>query len=188
MGGRGIFVRMRDADGKLVATREYFPNEIGAAIRQKARWIIGISLAGWDRMGWQGGPAEWWMRIRDRRAAPAALVLVAAYVALLLWSVITLIRPFLDHPEMRPPSPIIEALLMLNLLLMSWRALMRVIFTGYSYGWRQGLGALPRMLVANAVAILAARRAVILYIRSLLGHPLTWDKTQHQFPESQAVS
>ncbi len=37
--------------------------------------MVGISLAGWDRMGWHGGPAEWWMRIRDRRATLAALVL-----------------------------------------------------------------------------------------------------------------
>lgn len=71
-GGRGVFVRMRDRTGTLVATCEYFPNRIDAAVKQKARWMVGISLAGWDRMGWHGGPAEWWMRIRDRRATLAA--------------------------------------------------------------------------------------------------------------------
>ena len=32
-------------------------------------------------MGWQGGPAEWWMRIRDRRATLAALIIVGSLSA-----------------------------------------------------------------------------------------------------------
>ncbi|MGJ3628815.1 hypothetical protein AB5I41_21435 [Sphingomonas sp. MMS24-JH45] len=33
-------------------------------MRQKARWMIGIALAGWDRTGWGGDRrvAEMWMR------------------------------------------------------------------------------------------------------------------------------
>ncbi|WP_278392875.1 glycosyl transferase family protein [Sphingobium yanoikuyae] len=184
MGGRGIFLRIRDAQGRLVATREYFPDSAPAAIRQKARWIIGISLAGWDRMGWQGGPAEWWMRIRDRRATLAALIIVAAYATLLLWSILELARPFLT-PQMRPSTPLIDSLLTLNLWLMAWRIMMRAIFAGHAYGWRHGLAAVPRMFVGNAIAILAARRAVILYVQSLLGKPLVWDKTQHRFPDME---
>ena len=184
MGGRGIFLRIRDAQGRLVATRECFPDSAPAAIRQKARWIIGISLAGWDRMGWHGGPAEWWMRIRDRRATLAALIIVAAYATLLLWSMLELARPFLP-PQMRPSTPLIDSLLTLNLWLMAWRIMMRAIFAGHAYGWRHGLAAVPRMFVGNAIAILAARRAVVLYVQSLLGKPLVWDKTQHRFPDME---
>lgn len=182
MGGRGVFVRMRDRTGALVATREYFPDSIKAAVIQKARWMVGISLAGWDRMGWHGGPAEWWMRIRDRRATLAALVLFASYMAFIMWGLfvaISLVTP-LDQP---PCPPLIEALLWLNLGLMIWRTTMRAAFVGHAYGWRYGLMAIPRTLIANFIAILAARRAVFLYIRSLLGKPLTWDKTQHSFPD-----
>src|SRR3546814_9819315 len=39
MGGRGIFVRMRDRDGQLVATKEYFPDNLKGAVRPKARWM-----------------------------------------------------------------------------------------------------------------------------------------------------
>lgn len=187
MGGRGIFLRIRDDQGELVATREYFPDTFDTAIRQKARWIIGISLAGWDRMGWHGGLAECWMRIRDRRAALAALILFAAYVALLLWSVLLLLMPFVT-PTPPISSPLIKALLWLNLLLMGWRSLMRVIFSTHSYGWRYGIGAIPRMIVANMIAMFATRRAVSLYIHSLLGKPLMWDKTQHRFPEMESTS
>ncbi|WP_311268588.1 glycosyl transferase family protein [Sphingobium sp. WCS2017Hpa-17] len=182
MGGRGVFVRMRDRTGALVATREYFPDSVKAAVKQKARWIVGISLAGWDRMGWHGGPAEWWMRIRDRRATLAALVLFASYAAFLMWGLFAAIRLFtpLDQP---PFPPLIEALLWLNLGLLIWRTAMRAAFVGHAYGWRYGLMAVPRTLIANYIAILAARRAIFLYVRSLLGKPLTWDKTQHSFPD-----
>ncbi|KQN04713.1 hypothetical protein ASE85_06860 [Sphingobium sp. Leaf26] len=182
MGGRGVFVRMRDRTGALVATREYFPDSIHAAVKQKARWMVGISLAGWDRMGWHGGPAEWWMRIRDRRATLAAFVLFAAYLALILWALIAaigIVVPFLQPPL----PPLINGLLWCNLGLMLWRTIMRALFVGRAYGWHHGLMAIPRTVIANYIAILAARRAMALYARSLLGQPLTWDKTQHSFPD-----
>jgi adsorption protein B len=146
--------------------------------------MVGISLAGWDRLGWRGGPAEWWMRIRDRRATMAALVLCAAYLALLLWVLRLAVGLILPMPAL-PTSPLLDALLVANLFLMGWRIAMRALFVGRFYGWRQGVGAIPRTFVANIIAILAARRAIFLYARSLLGAPLQWDKTQHRFPEMQ---
>ena len=181
MGGRGVFVRMRDAAGELVATREYFPDSLDGAVRQKARWMVGISLAGWDRMGWQGGLAESWMRIRDRRAAIAAVILFAAYVAFLLWGLLVVAR-WLGLEADHRPSSAVELLLWLNFAFMTWRAAMRAIFVGRSYGWMHGVGAIPRAIIANLIAMLAARRAVFLYLKSLFGKPLVWDKTQHRFP------
>lgn len=52
LGGRGLFARVTDAEGGLVAVRAYFPATLTAAVRQKSRWITGIALAGWDRTGW----------------------------------------------------------------------------------------------------------------------------------------
>ncbi|GAY20852.1 glycosyltransferase [Sphingobium fuliginis] len=182
MGGRGVFVRMRDGEGQLVATKEYFPDNLTDAVKQKARWMVGISLAGWDRMGWQGGPAEWWMRMRDRGAALSAFVLFTAYLALLLWGVLLAGSLFSAFPVPRP-TPVVEALLWLNFGFMSWRMAMRAIFSGMAYGWAFGLGAIPRTLIANIIAMMAARRAMFLYLQSLFGKPLTWDKTHHRFPE-----
>lgn len=187
MGGRGVFVRMRDRQGGLVATREYFPDTIDSAVRQKARWMVGISLAGWDRMGWHGGPAEWWMRVRDRRATLAALVLSAAYLALILWALLAVLGWIMPLPPL-PPAPLLDLLLWLNLWLMAWRTAVRALFVGRTYGWRQGLASIPRTVIANYIAILAARRAVFQYAKSLWGVPLRWDKTQHRFPELHADS
>jgi adsorption protein B len=180
-GGRGVFVRMRDASGALVATREYFPDSFEDAVKQKARWMIGISLAGWDRMGWRGGVMEYWMRIRDRRASAAAIVLFAAYLALLLWGALLVLRG-VTPVEMPAQGPVLSALLSANVILLGWRLMMRAAFTARFYGWRQGVASLPRLLVANAIAMLAARRAVLRYARSLRGEALRWDKTRHRFP------
>src|SRR3546814_11426358 len=49
LGGRGIIVRLPAGTGSVVATREHFPATLDAAVRQKARWLTGIALHGWDR-------------------------------------------------------------------------------------------------------------------------------------------
>ncbi|HEX8511483.1 MAG TPA: glycosyl transferase family protein, partial [Allosphingosinicella sp.] len=87
-GGRHAFVRVAGEDGGLVATREYFPGTLAASVRQKARWMTGIALSGWDRLGWSGGFIERWMRLRDRQSLLAAVLLGAGYLALALWLVL----------------------------------------------------------------------------------------------------
>jgi adsorption protein B len=55
LGGRSRFLRCRDAEGHLVGTRSYFPNTLVGAVRQKTRWMHGICLQSWDRLGWNRG-------------------------------------------------------------------------------------------------------------------------------------
>ncbi|HVF83670.1 MAG TPA: hypothetical protein VM913_05815 [Sphingomicrobium sp.] len=74
-------------------------------------------------------------------------------------------------------------LLKTNAVLLLWRMLMRAGFTTRVYGLREGLVSLPRMVVGNIVAMLAAHRAFALHLG---GGPKQWDKTAHIFP-SQAV-
>ncbi|RVT42205.1 glycosyl transferase family protein [Sphingobium algorifonticola] len=180
-GYSSVFVRMMDAQGQPVCTREHFPERLEDAVRQKTRWTIGISLAGWDRLGWHGGFTERWMRLRDRRAALSALVLGAAYLGGLVWMLLTLVG-WLGGPAALPPHPWLPPLLTVTALLMLWRMLMRACFVTYAYGWRQGLWSLPRIAIGNLIAMLAARRALFRYAAMLRGAPLRWDKTTHRFP------
>lgn len=181
-GGRPAFVRLRESEGgPLVATREYFPGTVEGAVAQKARWMTGIALSGWDRLGWSGGVAERWMRLRDRRSVLAALCLVAAYVALLLWALLSLRHIFLGIPP-RPTPPLLEALLALSFVLLAWRLVLRFAFVTQAYGWREGLRSVPRVVVANAIAMLAARRAVMRYVSARKRGEPRWDKTDHAFP------
>lgn len=62
---------------------------------------------------------------------------------------------------------------------------MRAVFTGRVYGFREGLRAVPRAIVANLINALAASRAVSRYRQALIsGEALRWDKTEHRTPDS----
>jgi adsorption protein B len=183
IGGLGLktmFVRIpaQPSERGVVATRGHFPATLGTAVRQKARWLGGIALAGWDRLGWEGGVGERWMRMRDRRGPLAALLLVAAYTAALLWSQLWLAEA-LGAPIRARMDPALTRLLAVNGCLLAWRVLMRAYFTTSAYGLAQGLCSIPRLVVGNVIAMLAATRAVSLHLG---GGAKRWDKTRHIFP------
>jgi adsorption protein B len=60
---------------------------------------------------------------------------------------------------------------------------MRAGFTASAYGWTQGLLSIPRLVVGNVIAMLAAARAVSLHLG---GGARRWDKTRHIFPAELA--
>ena len=178
MGRTAHFLCHRPGGGSpVVATREYFPGTLDAAVAQKARWMVGIALAGWDRLGWRGGLAERWMRFRDRQSLLAALILGAGYLTLLLWAFLLL----LGGPS-EPFSALFKLLAILNSFLLLWRLAMRFGFVARLHGWREGLRSLPRTVTGNIVAIMAARRALFRYASMLRTGRATWDKTAHAFP------
>jgi bacteriophage N4 adsorption protein B len=182
LGARGRFARVQGRDG-LVAVRSYFPGTLGSAIRQKARWMTGIAFAGWDRTGWAGRPlaiADHWMRARDRRAPLAVIVLAAAYLAALLLGVSIVAHEWTGADRPTPALPF--GLLAANMALLAWRLAMRVACTARMYGPVEGLLAMPRFLVGNGVALAAAPRALVRYLRLLAGNAPVWDKTRHDFP------
>ena len=177
MGRRAAFVRQPAGPGRaLVATREYFPATLDAAVAQKARWMTGIALAGWDRLGWQGGLTERWMRLRDRQSLLAALILATAYLALILLVALILID-WLTAWERPPLGPALETLLAINSVFFLWRLTMRFGFVAAAYGWREGMRSLPRTVTANIIAMMAERRELSRY----LAGDRKWDKTEDAF-------
>ena len=185
MGRRAAFVRTTRSDGRrVVATREYFPATLDAAVAQKARWMTGIALAGWDRLGWSGGLAERWMRLRDRQSLLAALVLAAAYLALVLWRPAGRGVAGADRALDRPSRPLLTLLLAINFGAAALAA-------GDALRLRR-----PRLWLArgaarrcrarsprNIIAMMAARRALARYVFACSAPaPSTWDKTAHAFP------
>lgn len=177
-GGSSRFLRVRDHLGELVATRAYFPGTLDAAVRQKARWIHGIALQGWDRLGWFGGPVDVWMALRDRRGLLTAVVLASAYLLIVIEAILGIAR--LSGLQVgQPLSPLLSTMLAVSFAAFVWRAFWRFGFTASEYGLAEGFLAILRIPVANVIAIMAGRRALVAYARSLYGAAPGWDKTAH---------
>lgn len=205
IGARSIFVRALAMDGSLIASKGLFPGDIGASIRQKTRWVLGISLAGWDRLAayrepWSSAHHDlfqrtharfiWrWMRWRDRRAQLAAILLITAYGAAVANLVCVTLYAVLGQPVTPVTALWFDAqiLLWLTLLLLLWRMAMRAGFTAAQYGWHEAVRSLPRALLSNAIAIAANSRALLRYIALWRGGALKWDKTTHDFPALDPV-
>lgn len=179
--GRTVFVSMRDETGALICTQEHFPDTLEAAVKQKARWLTGISLAGWDRLGWSGSWRERWMRLHDRRTSLSALVLFAAYCATIGYGLsMTLTYLGLASPPLQPKW--LDTALTITACLMVWRLGFRAYWTAQAYGWREGIRSVPRVIICNVVAMIAARRAIANYIQQLRTGSVVWEKTTHRFP------
>ncbi len=196
LGLPGRMVRHRH-EGALIATREYFPATLEAAVRQKSRWLTGIALSGWDRLGWDGGPAARWMLLRDRKGLFTAAVAVIAYAALGLVVAQLAVRALVADSAGTALPPLLldsgnaalPAFLLFNAALLLWRLLLRFGFTAREHGLAEGLRAIPRAVVANIINALAAWRAVHRYREALLsGERPAWEKTAHRFPASPGAA
>ncbi len=184
LGGKGIFVRLPGSkNAGVVGIRAHFPRTLQTAVRQKSRWIAGIALSGWDRLGWSGGFAETWMRLHDRRAPMGAIILTSAYVGSLIQLALWLAGEAIGLPP-SPTPHVLSLLLPVCGALLFWRLLMRALFVGRIYGLSEGLLSMPRAVVGNVIAIMAARRALWIYLTGRRDGVVRWDKTAHAFPVS----
>lgn len=178
--GRGsAFLRLRDAQGQLVATRSYFPGTLETAVRQKTRWVHGIAFQGWDRQGWSSRPIELWMALRDRRGPLTAMVLAAAYLLVGIDAVLAIAHFGFGINVAAPLSAPVRIMLQISAAGFIWRGGLRALFTAREYGLGQGMLAVLRIPIANVIAILAGRRALLAYLHALAGGRVIWDKTEH---------
>jgi adsorption protein B len=178
---------------ELVCVREYFPSTLRAAVRQKARWVVGIALQGWRTWGWRGDWTGRYLLMRDRKVLLMSLAGIAAYLVFFLiaahWAWNWLETGRLDGPALRDPGSWLPALLIANLVLLGLRALQRALCTGLLYGPLEALLSLPRMVWASVINILATLRALRLWLGHLAtGQPIGWDKTVHQFPDAAPLA
>ncbi len=177
----------RRAPAELIATREYFPSRLDASIRQRSRWILGIALQTWAKVGWPGSLALRYSLWRDRKALFTTSALALAY-ALLLWVsgrsfAAALGGPAFDAARVLGAGETLGALLAANTVGLGWRCAVKAWFVGRLYGPAQGLLAVPRIVVGNVIALAATARALRQWARHrVLGEPLRWAKTGHEFP------
>lgn len=187
-------VRVR-IEGELVATREFFPATLEAAVRQKTRWLMGIALFGWDRLGWNGDWRARWMLLRDRKSLFATAITFIAYGAAAMLGGQMFLRDMLENetglslpPLLQDVGPLLAAILWMNLAMLLWRLLWRCGFVAREYGLAEGIRALPRAIVGNVVNFLAAMQAVDRYRQTVDQQTkIHWEKTEHRFPSIETA-
>jgi adsorption protein B len=81
--------------------------------------------------------------------------------------------------EAPPLTLALAVVLSANAFAFGWRIAMRFAFTAREYGLAEGGSAVLRLPLSNVIAIVAGRRAVFAYVRTLLGGAAAWDKTEH---------
>jgi adsorption protein B len=172
---------------ELLATREYFPTEFHASVRQRSRWVCGIGFQTWERLGWRGSLPVLYSLYRDRRALFANVVSLCAYVVLVYCLARWGIGMATGHPwsflRMFPPGSLLVALVATNSTFIVWRALMKIVTLRRVYPWGLSLMSVVRSPVANVIGFLATMSAARQYLmHRITKKPLRWKKTAHKFP------
>lgn len=175
-----------------MSVREYFPDTVRTAYRQKARWTLGISLQGWQQMGWAGSLATKYLYFRDRKGLVTSFIAMLAY--LLLAQFLLVLGAYelgwitVLYPSVFDSSSWFLPLMWVNTFLLAARAAQRAYFVGIMYGWEHAVLSVPRMIIGNFINALAAGRAWRLFLGHVMfGKPLVWDKTMHDFPSTDQL-
>lgn len=170
----------------VICVREYFPDTLHTAVRQKSRWIIGIVYQGFKTHGWTGNWTLNYFLWRDRKGAISNFVSFIASLILIQLSALWLYQHY--WPNAYRFLSIFEGdhglvlLLWVNFFLMANRMLQRIIFVSGYYGIGQGLMAIPRLFWGNIINFLANWRALSQIIAQGDPRRVAWDKTTHDFP------
>ncbi|MEO8127688.1 MAG: glycosyl transferase family protein [Bryobacteraceae bacterium] len=192
LGATQIFIPLSFRNGSFVATREYFPLTFRGAVKQRTRWVMGISLQGWERHGWQGGlVAKYWLW-RDRKGLvgnPLSLLtnLICLYgVGTWIAAAATGAAWGLGHAAL--PAHF-AWLFGCTSTLGIGRIFVRIFCTGRVYGWLFALLVPVRTFYANLINSAATVCALYRYTSGRMKKsPHTWLKTDHTYPTQTVLS
>ncbi len=180
MGLRQVFLPIVFDRTGPIATREYFPHRLRAAIRQRSRWVAGIALQGWQHHGWRlSGRQRYWLW-RDRKGLIGNLLspatnLVSAYV-----TVAMALRGghLFDHV-----SPFAAYTCVASGAMAALQMAIRAYCCSRVYGWRMAAFVPLRVLWANQLNGLATAAALWQFAKSRgRRRTLAWRKTEHVYP------
>ncbi len=177
---------------EYICVQEFFPANFWAAVRQKARWVVGITFQGWANLGWKGDLGTKYMLYRDRKAMVTNIVTFLGYLIVLavvgLWLTIRLNPDAYRYPPLIEPGSWLWYTLLANAAFLTWRVLQRGYCVQRLYGWRQAFLSFPRMIWGNVINFVATCRAIRLYLRYLFtGKLIAWDKTAHKYPSEEEL-
>jgi adsorption protein B len=179
LGQKQIFLPVEWINQQPVATREYFPRRFYAAVRQRTRWVTGIALQTWQKVGWSNDWRENYWFWRDRKGLIGNPLSLLSNMLLLL--MLAGIVP--------PLGGWLMQFAWAGLTLQSVRIVSRMYFSARVYGFAYSLLVPLRIPWSNLVNTLATLSAIYQFARARLRHePLVWLKTQHAYPNREALN
>jgi adsorption protein B len=173
-----------------IATRAYFPDNLRSAVRQKARWVVGICFEAWQATGWVGNFAMRYALYRDRKSVASNVFALFGY------GVLALVIPLLvwHHFDSRIVAPrvgnsaYVWDLLDVVLGMTLWRLLQKAYFVSSLYGPKQGLLAVIRPPWSSVINGLATMRAIAMFTTAMREkRTVAWTKTEHAFPAESVL-
>ncbi len=183
-----IFVPLAGSGAAIVATREFFPRTLRAAIRQRTRWITGIGLQAWEHHGWRGTPPQVYWFWRDRKGLFGNALSLFANLLFAYGAFSWMVAGWTGLPWRLAQQAMHPWLLAATLAIQAIQSGVRIGCAIRLYGVFFALGVPVRAVCANWINTIAAFRALHRYFRSrLLGEPLIWLKTEHAYPSRSAL-
>jgi len=175
LGCRSVFVPLEARAQETVATREYFPRTLRAAIRQRTRWVTGIALQSWERHGWKGSAGQKYWFWRDRKGLLGNPLSLAANLMFLYGLATFWWLPATHSLDRRLAAA--------TFVLLLYRTAIRASCVGRLYGIAFALSVPIRCVYANFINSVASIRATYRFARArILSQPLVWLKTEHKYP------
>lgn len=172
---------------ELVATRALFPTKYGAAIRQRSRWIMGITFQEWHQSGWPGNFITRYTLLHDRKAIVTHLVNFFAYLVFIYWVIYYILGIKPTFREILEANPTVNNLVLICTCLMAFRLYQRASATYQIYGFIPALLSIPRAIYSNLINFHALLRAYLGFFRKPK-ELKKWDKTDNAFPSMEELS
>lgn len=169
-----------------VATREFFPKTLDAAIRQKTRWVYGINFEALHKLGWKGDPWDFYFFLRDRKGMITSFLPPLSFALLCV-----MLLGFIDIADLpEPMGDVLIASMWINLGALITRYVVRVLASGQVYGKRDWIGIAVRWPAALYINMAAVFRAWKTYLgeSELATRPIVWSKTVHEIPDDFATA
>lgn len=164
----------------LPAVRSYFPKSFSSAVKQKSRWILGISLQGRDHIGWQGSTPFRYMLFRDRKVIFTNILTFFGMLSTVFLFIDWYWRGDHELPDLFKNLALVRVLVKSNVAFMFILLSSRFICTTIVYGPIHGLLSIPRIFIGNLINGVASIRALMLYRKTQeKGTQPRWDKTKH---------
>ncbi|MEG0250851.1 MAG: glycosyltransferase [Peptostreptococcus sp.] len=199
-------IKRIDFEGNLrteyIATRSMFPNTFKTAVKQKTRWILGItmqSLKFRDIFNRDLSFVGRYSLYRDQKAKIGNLLSIIGYPVLIYF----LASLFFDLQAIYPKYSLSWCLSFIVLILMLERQVFRAIALKKVYGWRSVFFGclLPplipiRIIWGNLINFVATLKAYTQILRSKRkvktykkenAKKITWSKTKHSFLEKHIL-